>query len=212
MNRRGTTIALWGAAIIAVVAIVVGPVFGYMVVVIPFVVGAVVGSVVGGMAVAAGHSKESYLGGATSDAVVGWQEFHRELARSRRFGRAFGLVRFPGANVAEAPTAHLRDRIAARARRNDRVWIDGSDLFLLLPEADSDAVGAAVARTQLHAAGALGNGVAAVFPASGITSGALIASLYGEQAAPVAIGSWAPVVATISHPDDADSDMAETAT
>ncbi|HEV7811018.1 MAG TPA: hypothetical protein VGO64_10490 [Candidatus Limnocylindrales bacterium] len=195
-------------------AIVVGPVFGYMVVVIPFVVGAVVGSVVGGMAVAASHTRESYLGGATSDAVVGWQEFHRELARSRRFGRAFGLVRFPGANVAEAPTAHLRDRIAARARRNDRVWIDGSDLFVLLPEADADAVGAAVARTLSHAAGALGNGVSAVFPASGITSGALIASLYGEQAAPVAIGSWAPVVATISHADDIDAagDMAETAT
>jgi hypothetical protein len=207
-------IALWGAAIITIVAIVVGPILGYMVVVIPFVIGALVGSIVGGSAVAAAHSRESgYLGGATSDAVVGWQEFHRELARSRRFGRTFGLVRFAGADPSVAPTPHLRDRVAARARRNDRVWIDGSDLFLLLPEADADAVAAAIARAQANASGALAPGAVAIFPTNGITSGALIASLYGDGAAPVAIGSRVPVMSTISSIDDAaDGDLADTAT
>lgn len=153
------------------------------------------------------------LSAVTSEPSDGWQEFHRELNRARRFDRPFGIVRYVGVGGGVMTERHVRDQVATLARRIDRVWLDGGDLFVLLPESDAAAVETAVARARYRLGRALDDVVTATFPANGITSGSLIASLYQGDTSPVAIGALAPVasaVASLSAPG-AD-ELAETAT
>jgi hypothetical protein len=141
------------------------------------------------------------LSAVTSEPDQGWAEFHRELNRARRFDRPFGIVRFAGVGAGTVTEMVVRDRVAALARRIDRVWLDDGDLFLLLPESDAAAVETAVARAQYRLGEALGAAVTATFPANGITSGSLVASLYRGDTSPVAIGALGPV----TPPTDSDS-------
>lgn len=151
----------------------------------------------------------------TSEPADGWQEFHRELNRARRFDRPFAVVRFVGVGRGVSTERRVRDQVAAMSRRIDRLWLDGGDLFVLLPESDAAAVESAVARARYRLGEALDEVVTAVFPANGITSGSLIACLYQGDASPVAIGALAPVPAALTgtpEPEPADADLAETAT
>ncbi len=153
------------------------------------------------------------LAAGTSEPAVGWAEFHRELSRSRRYERAFGIVRFVG--VAGRPVSErvIRDRVAAVSRRIDRVWLDGNDLFVLLPESDAAAVQTAIERARYRLGALLDAPVTANFPANGITSGSLIACLYQGDASPVAIGALAPAAASGTILDAPDQgDLAEGAT
>lgn len=151
------------------------------------------------------------LSAVTTEPAEGWAEFHRELSRARRFDRPFGLVRFVGVGADEMADRHVRDRVAALARRIDRVWLDGGDLFMLLPEADAGAVESAVARARYRVGQVLDVAFTATFPANGITSGSLVACLYQGDTSPVAINALGPVAAaTPSGPPT--EDIAETAT
>jgi hypothetical protein len=120
------------------------------------------------------------LAAAVSDSIAGWREFHRELARARRFNRPFAIVRYPDAAADPRVGTRLRDRIASVSRRIDRIWVDGTDLFALLPEADTGAVDAAVTRVRSRLGLSPAADIIATFPESGITSGALIAALYPD--------------------------------
>lgn len=146
------------------------------------------GLLVGGAAalvVAALRASPPGVGGAAiEDAAAGWAEFHREMARARRFDGRFGIVRFGSGAAGDVETLDaLRNAVAAASRRIDRVWVDDGHLLLLLPEASKQAAQAAVARIRAEAPGvaALETGMA-VFPEDGITSGALITAVYGGGA------------------------------
>ena len=153
------------------------------------------------------------LTAATSEPTEGWSEFHRELARARRFDRPFGIVRYVDVGGGVMTERHLRDKVAAVARRIDRVWLDGGDLFVLMPESDAGAVETAVARARYRVGEALDRTVSATFPANGITSGSLIACLYQGDASPVAIGALGPVASALSSVSATDSgELVESAT
>lgn len=153
------------------------------------------------------------LAAATADPTEGWAEFHRELARARRFDRPFGIVRYVGVDRGVMTERHTRDKVAALSRRIDRVWLDGVDLFVLLPESDAGAVEAAVARARYRLGAALDLTVTATFPANGITSGSLIACLYEGDTSPVAIGALGQVASALSGVSGTDGgELAENAT
>ena len=121
-------------------------------------------------------------GAAIDDAGTGWVEFHRELARARRFDRPFAIVRFSvGRAPDQALLMGLRNEIAVISRRIDRAWIDEDHILLLLPEATEAAAKAALSRIHVRVAAAVAfQPGLALFPEHGITSGALIAAVYGN--------------------------------
>lgn len=140
-----------------------------------------------------GRGRDIAAGGAIADAATGWAEFHRELARARRFDRPFSIVRLAGGHDpdGDALTA-ARDGVAAAARRTDRAWVDGEDVLVLLPETSPTTVARFVERIEREASVGLTASVAS-FPDDGITSGALISVVYGGSApVPVPIGTVRP--------------------
>jgi hypothetical protein len=135
-------------------------------------------------------------GAAIDDVGTGWVEFHRELARARRFDRPFAIVRFSvGRSPDPGVLVGLRNEIAAISRRIDRLWIDEDHILLLLPEATEAAAKTALSRIHVRvpAAVAFAPGLA-MYPEHGITSGALIAAVYGsgQQEVPTPIAAARP--------------------
>ncbi len=120
--------------------------------------------------------------GRTSDAravtpVDGWDELDRELARARRHARPFALIRLPGAGRQLA----VLERLRPLQRRTDRAWLDGGDAFIVLPEADDATVGGLVGRIEKEQPSFVSEAPHfAVFPRDGLTSGALLAAVYGQ--------------------------------
>jgi hypothetical protein len=190
MGWRGRRIAAI-AAIVGAIALVASVILGTPAAAVGVALGSILMTLIA--RAEAAWDPAARLGASTMDATDGWSEFHRELARARRFERGFAIIRFE--TVPGVDAGHVRDRIAATSRRIDRVWIDGGDLFMLLPESDAGGVETAIARVRGRVGEALSRERAALFPANGITSGALVASLYGAQDAPVAI----PVGGLTSH-------------
>jgi hypothetical protein len=118
-------------------------------------------------------------GAAVDDATTGWAEFHRELTRARRFDGSFALVRLNGAAAGNETNA-IRDRIAGVTRRIDRVWVDGGQILLLLPEAATAAVEATIGRIRpVVPESVVADPGIGIFPQHGITSESLIAAAYG---------------------------------
>ncbi len=156
-------------------------------------IGSLVAVVVSLVVLTPGRGRDIAAGGAVSDAASGWAEFHRELARARRFERPFSIVRLAGGpDVAGDALTTARDGVAATARRTDRAWIDGDDVLVLLPETAPATVARFVERLVAEAAAGLTPSVAS-FPDDGITSGALISVVYGGEApVPVPIGTVRP--------------------
>jgi hypothetical protein len=211
MEGSGRARPLIGIAIVCAVALGVGWLAGRLDLWLAFTVGTWFATALALVSMPAVPAIRLTAG--MSEPADGWQEFHRELTRARRFDRPFGIVRFVGVGRADISEGQVRDRTAAQARRIDRVWLDGGDLFLLLPESDPAAVDAAVARARARIGAALGDGITATFPANGITSGSLIGYLYQGDASPVAIGALGPVAPALTSPPTSESDeLAETAT
>jgi len=150
---------------------------------IAFGLGLLLGGVGAFLAVPALRAAPAGISGAAiDDAAAGWAEFHRELARARRFDGQFAIVRFSFDGPPDADTlVAVRNEIASSARRIDRQWIDGHHILLLLPEATQAAAEAVLTRlcARVPAALAIDPGVA-MFPEHGITSGALISAVYGN--------------------------------
>ncbi len=104
-----------------------------------------------------------------------WEELRREIARCRRYGRTFALVRI--------------DRIVGAAlesqvRMIDRKWTAGNATYVLLPEADREAGESLVSRLRRDPATSLDGAQVTVasFPDDGLTSGALLKVLRGTRA------------------------------
>jgi hypothetical protein len=99
-----------------------------------------------------------------------WAELRLEIARSRRFGRAFGLIRIDG----------VKSGSLGQALRNiDREWRVNGTIYLLLPETHREAAQSLLGRLRREASEELaGCSVSvAAFPEDGLTSGALLKAL-----------------------------------
>jgi hypothetical protein len=99
-----------------------------------------------------------------------WSELRVEIARSRRFGRPFGLIRIEG---------KTRLSLGAGLRSIDRAWTVDGVTYLLLPETDREAAQSLCGRLLREASGALAGCslTVASFPEDGLTSGALLKAL-----------------------------------
>jgi hypothetical protein len=135
-----------------------------------------------------------------SSGASGWEDLHRELARARRHERPLAIVRLPGDGGTEA--AARAAAIAPYLRRIDRVWSEHGDVNVLLPETDRAAAERLVGRLRARQPETFGAQAAiAAFPADGLTSGALLSTLYGTPlptvAVPVGIGRPAELPADV---------------
>ena len=125
-------------------------------------------------------------------AESGWGYLRTELARSRRHDRRFVLVGVPeeiwtqrkdDANAKVQRGLDVAAAVQSIVRRPDRAWVDGSRLHILLSDCDRQQGLAFIARAR----GAMPQIFAdprvklVVFPDDGITSGALLSGLDGEQ-------------------------------
>jgi hypothetical protein len=106
------------------------------------------------------------------DARAGWDALHREIRRSRRYGRPFVLVATPG----ELDTAAT---LQSLLRTPDRAWIDDSIVYTLLTECDRlQALGFLErARAQTASLFAPDQFRLASFPSDAVTVGALLEAL-----------------------------------
>lgn len=107
-----------------------------------------------------------------------WDEFRRELNRSRRYERTFVVIRVPCRQAAYEEM----QQIGAFLRSVDRAWVADESVYVLLPESDRAMGDAFLARIRRLAPEVLPDaGVRlAAFPVDGSTSGALLAKLRGQ--------------------------------
>jgi hypothetical protein len=118
------------------------------------------------------------------------EELWNELTRSRRYGRSFLLLRIRLARPAAVPRARRPRRPVERDktdsglehgvfRRTDRVWEDGDEFYVLLPECDRRKGDAVVSRVRALLVDSLGQAeiAMAAFPDDGVTTGALLVAL-----------------------------------
>ncbi len=132
-------------------------------------------------------------GTATSEDA--WEAVHREIARARRHERPLALVRLSGDGRMDEALARA-GTIVPLLRRIDRIWAEHGDVNILLPEADRAAAERLVERLRARQPNASPvEASIACFPADGLTSGALLAALYGTplQSVPVPVGVGRPV-------------------
>ena len=133
---------------------------------------------------------------------TGWEDVHRELARARRFQRSMAIVRLPGGDVTDAPTR--ASRIVPYLRRIDRIWAEHGDVNVLLPDTDRAAAELLVRRLQARQPDAVGPAPAiATFPVDGLTSGALLSTLFGTPLPTV------PVPVGVGRPAELPADVIE---
>jgi hypothetical protein len=116
-----------------------------------------------------------------------FEDLEREVSRSRRFGHTFLLARIPRRRIGTEADGWHEQTLAlllSLIRTVDRVWFDGMDVYLLLPESDRAMGTAALARireplSQVLSEEELDGITFAVFaPDECPTSGALLAALH----------------------------------
>jgi hypothetical protein len=117
------------------------------------------------------------------------EDLEREVSRSRRFGHPFVLARVPLRRTGrEAHRWHEETLVfvSSVTRTVDRVWFDGKDIYLLLPESDRARGSAALARLREPLSRVLSgeelDGITfAVFALDECpTKGALLSALHGR--------------------------------
>jgi hypothetical protein len=114
-------------------------------------------------------------------------ELEAELWRSRRYGRAFALVRIPCvATQSEGSNGIVELAYAVRSliRFVDKAWTDGTSVYVLLPESDRAICQAMLTRIREPLAELLSEEdqaaiTFAVFPDDGLTTRALFGALNG---------------------------------
>lgn len=125
------------------------------------------------------------------------EEFHREFDRSRRFDKAFTVMRLVyrdenGRSPAPERGAQLRKMI----RTVDRVWSEDDEVLCLFPETGSEGVQTLVSRVRRQNSYLLPRRAVRIvnFPADAISVGGLLTALNAEPddqpiAPPVELGS-----------------------
>jgi hypothetical protein len=191
--------------IVAGVAAIVGGVIGWgiatssllpIVVVVPFAV------LVGFLVMARLRDERAVPMAAPSSSEAGWADVHREIARARRHERPMAIVRLPGEAGSDVDARAAA--IAPYLRRVDRTWADNGEVNLLLPETDRPAAERLVERLHGRLPDVVGSAASiAAFPSDGLTSGALLAALYGTPLPSVAV----PV--GVGRPVDLPADVIE---
>lgn len=105
-----------------------------------------------------------------------WDQFSRELDRSRRFGRTFviGRIRTSHARLATLPLL---------VRSIDQIWYSPGTVHVLLAETDREGMRSFLRRLQLAAPELLpAEGIAVVqFPDDGLTTGSLLGKMQTES-------------------------------
>jgi len=154
---------------------------------IPIVLAAAVGGGLLGVGLADRIRPEREAIGGAGD---GWAGFMVELERARRYERPMALIRIAQGRLsadgaAAAGGEPLVDRVRARTRQVDRVWQEGDQVYVVVPEGGSTAVADLTARLRAatHLAGIEVR--SAVFPDQALTAGALLAMVHD--------GEWEPV-------------------
>jgi hypothetical protein len=115
-----------------------------------------------------------------------WDQFRRELDRSRRFGRSFVIGRIPAGDAkakASIRTPHARlAMLPLLVRSVDQIWYSRGTVYVLLPETDRAGMQSLLQRLQAAAPGLLPqDGIAvAQFPDDGLTTGSLLAKMRPE--------------------------------
>jgi hypothetical protein len=113
------------------------------------------------------------------------EELQLELDRSRRFGHRFALICIssrPGSEGGWSSVRELAYGVSSLLRRVDRVWIDSTSVYLLLPECDRSMVESLLERlrdplSRLLAHNERSELSSAIFPDDGMTSGSLLEAL-----------------------------------
>jgi hypothetical protein len=116
--------------------------------------------------------------------VSPWEEFRRELDRSRRHGHSFVIARVPhGESGDEGRGTGADDAVALGSflRTIDLVWAEGGNVYVMLPESDRTNAWAVFQRIRSENPDLLPEtGISlAMFPEDGLTSGALLAAIHG---------------------------------
>lgn len=118
---------------------------------------------------------------------AGWHHFAVELDRARRHERPLAVIRIsPPADTSRSEADRKRE-LARQLRSVDRAWIDGDDIYILLPESDSAAGQAMLSRIGRLGSSWVGEARMAAFPDDGITTAALLAALRGRPVGATAI-------------------------
>lgn len=130
-----------------------------------------------------------------SEQAMGWRDFHRELIRSRRLAHPLALVRIPAAASDPVELLAALTRVRGCLRRADAAWVDGSDVYVMLPETAGEAAVPALARLEALGFVAKQAPRLAVFPVDGLTSGALMTALAGV--APASVGVRGPIASEV---------------
>lgn len=112
---------------------------------------------------------------------LGWREFYRELAGSRRHERPLTIVRLAGSPGELTFPEEWVASFGHTLRRLDRAWVQDGELYLLLPDTDQAAALKLIERIRPdHGEMAGVRCHVASWPSDGLTSGALLAALFGE--------------------------------
>lgn len=111
------------------------------------------------------------------------QELWMELSRSRRYGRPFCLIRIPCPPTMKGRSRELAFELCSILRAVDRVWSDGSDIYVLLPECGRANGQRMLTRNrnlllELLSEKELSQVACAAFPEDALTSGALLRALH----------------------------------
>jgi hypothetical protein len=123
-----------------------------------------------------------------------WEDLQLEIDRSRRYEHSFSIVRLTSRAASRRASdrhgerrAELEQRaltLAVLLRKLDRVWSDGEDIYLLLPEGGRAMAESMLDRISEPLAALLPDSEAAIatFPDDGLSKGALLAALGSAKA------------------------------
>jgi hypothetical protein len=128
-----------------------------------------------------------------------WEDLQHEVDRSRRYGHSFSVVRLASRTrlrarsngAGEARRAELERKalmVGVLLRKLDRVWADGEDIYLLLPEGGRAMAESMLDRISEPLGMLVPDSVAAIatFPQDGLSIGGLLAAL-GRPSRPLRV-------------------------
>lgn len=128
-----------------------------------------------------------------------WEDLQHEVDRSRRYGHSFSVVRLAsctrlrarsnGAGKARrAELEHKALMVGVLVRKLDRVWADGEDIYVLLPEGGRAMAESMLDRIREPLRVLLPDSVAAIatFPQDGLSIGGLLSAL-GSPSRPLRV-------------------------
>ncbi len=103
----------------------------------------------------------------------GWRQVAVEIARARRHNRSLAMLRVEDGPASASGQPTVTEAIRAGLRATDVAWTAGSNLYVLLPEADATTITGLEARLQEEGFQVDLRSRAVVFPHDGVTVGSL---------------------------------------